>query len=399
MRTSYSLHYKSKRTTKVEFNFLTSPNIIFKRSAHKEIGKYVFGTGKRALILHSHSMAGECLRRMTQSLEENGIEAFLHENKSSEPSPDMVDSASDAFKRHDCDFLIAVGGGSVIDTGKAVCGLVTNGGRLEEYLEGVGTGRKIVNAPVPFIAMPTTHGTGAEATKNAVISSREKLYKKSFRDDRLMARKIIVDAELMVSLPKKQTASCSMDALTQLIEAYTCRKATPLTDALCISGLKAAANSILTVYDNGSDVSAREEMAYASLLSGICLANAGLGAVHGFAPALGITYDIPHGESCALLLDHVMRYNISYAECKYAHIGEILTGNKYKSASEAAYAGVDYVSDLKKHMLIQPDLKHLDIADNDIKNIISRLSTNSMGANPVQMSEEQIRDFIISLSR
>ena len=362
------------------------------------MGKYVSELGKTALLLHSHSLKDKFISQITCSLERDGIKVFRHENKSSEPSPEMVDDAAKAVKKYGCDFLIAVGGGSVIDTGKAVCGLVTNGGRLEDYLEGVGCGKKIENDPIPFVAVPTTHGTGAEATKNAVISSSEKLYKKSFRDNRLMADKIIIDAELMTSLPKAQTALCSMDALTQLIEAYTCRKATPLTDALCISGLEAAAKSIYRTYDEGEDVSAREQMAYAALMSGICLANAGLGAVHGFAPAFGITYGIPHGESCALLLDHVMRYNIPYAVEKYAKVGEILTGRTWADANAAAQAGADYVEKLKEHMKIHKDLKHLNVTDGDIEAIKTRLSTNSMSANPAVMSDEDITRFIKSIS-
>lgn len=383
----------------MNFGFLISPEIIFQRAAHADIGRYVSRFGKRVLLLHSHSLGEEHLRAMLRSLEKNGMTVFCHENASSEPSPEMVDAASDTARRNACELLIAVGGGSVIDTGKAVCGLLPNGGRLEDYLEGVGCGKKIINDPIPFIAVPTTHGTGAEATKNAVISSTEKIYKKSFRDDRLMADMIIIDAELMVSLPQKQTASCSMDALTQLIEAYTCKKATPLTDALCISGLEAAAQGIYEAYDNGESIFAREQMAYAALLSGICLANSGLGAVHGLAPALGITYNIPHGESCALLLDHVMRYNIPYATERYARIGEILTGKRYDDAQTAAIAGAEYVTRLKKHMQVPQDIKHIGITETDIEDIISRRSTNSMGANPVLMSDEDIRNFIRSISR
>ncbi len=381
----------------MEFNFLTSGNIILKRGSHKELGKYVKGMGVCALLLHARSFCGEKLEAVKASLGECGMNFAEHINPSAEPTANTVDAAADAFRAGGCDMIIAIGGGSVIDTGKAASGIVTNGGNLEEYLEGVGTGRKIVNAPVPFIAVPTTHGTGAEATKNAVISSNEKLYKKSLRDDRLIPKKIIIDAELMTSLPKKITASCSMDALTQLIEAYTSKKANPMTDALALSGLKAAAKSIIEVYDNGENIEARENMAYASLLSGICLANAGLGAVHGFAPAFGITYGISHGESCALLLDHVMRYNIPYALDKYAEIGEILTGKTYPDKLAAANAGVDFVTELKIHMGIPSGIAHLNIKESDINNIVSRISSNSIGANPVAMDKAAAGEFVRGL--
>ncbi len=380
------------------FNFFTSPNIIFKSGAHAQIGSIVSGMGKNALVLHGASLSEKFKENIESSLSENGITCTFCQNIPGEPSPESVDAVVASFKKNACDILIAVGGGSVIDTGKAASGIATNEGCLEDYLEGVGIGRKIINDPAPFVAVPTTHGTGAELTKNGVISSETKLYKKSIRDDRLMAKKVIIDAELMVSLPKKSTASASMDALTQLIEAYVCTKANVLTDALCLSGIEAAAKSIYAVYDTPNDIEARENMAYASMISGICLANAGLGADHGIAPAIGITYGIPHGESCALLLDHVMENNLEYALEKYAKVGEILTGKKYSSEREAAKAGVLFVRDLKKHMGIPCDLKHLDIKETDIPKLISRLSTNSMSANPRKMEKDDIAAFIKALA-
>lgn len=386
-----------KELNYVDIKFQTSPNIILKAGAHEHIGEIVRGIGEKALLLHGKSLNEVYKESMVRSLNENKITVVPFENESGEPSVEMVDNVVKAINAHNCDFIIAVGGGSVIDAGKAAAGLAVNGGNTVEYLEGVGTGRKIVNTPIPFVAVPTTHGTGAELTKNGVISSQTDKYKKSIRDDRLMAKVVIVDAELMVSLPKKQTAFCSMDAITQLIEAYTCCKSNIMTDALCISGLHAAAESIYEAYDNGDNIQAREKMAYASMISGICLANAGLGAVHGLAPALGITYGIPHGESCALLLDHVMRYNIPYCTEKYAEIGRILKGGDYADDFEAAYAGADFITELKKHMGIPNNLKSIGINDNDIEQIIQRISTNSMNANPVKMNNDEIAAFLKQL--
>ena len=381
----------------MNFSFMTASGIVFARGAHKKLGEYIKGMGNRALLICGNSLKGEKMDAIAASLAENGIECFCHVIPSHEPDTDTVDAAVKAFNENSCDVIISVGGGSVIDAGKAASGIVTNGGCLRDYLEGVGIGKKIVNDPVPFVAIPTTHGTGAEATKNAVISSSTELYKKSIRDDRLLPKKVVVDAELMTTLPKKSTAHCSMDALTQLIEAYTSAKANPITDALCISGIKAAADSIQEAYDNGADVEAREKMAYASLMSGICLANAGLGAVHGIAPALGITCTISHGESCAIMLDHVMKANLPYVTAKYAEIGRILTKSEFESDEIAANAAIEYVKNLKAHMQIPCDLKYLSINKDEIDVLLSRCSSNSMNANPVKLEKEQLKELILGL--
>ena len=381
----------------MNFSFMTASGIIFARGAHKKLGEYIKGMGNRALLVCGNSLKGEKMDSIVSSLADSGIECFCHIIPSHEPDTDTVDAVVNAFNENSCDVIISVGGGSVIDAGKAASGIATNGGCLRDYLEGVGIGKKIVNDPVHFVAIPTTHGTGAEVTKNAVISSSTELYKKSIRDDRLLPKKVVVDAELMTTLPKKSTAHCSMDALTQLIEAYTSAKANPITDALCISGIKAAADSIREAYDNGADVEAREKMAYASLMSGICLANAGLGAVHGIAPALGITCNISHGESCAIMLDHVMKVNLPYVTAKYAEIGRILTKSEYESDELAAQAAIEYVQDLKSHMQIPCDLKYLNINKDEIDVLLSRCSSNSMNANPVKLEKEQLKVLLLDL--
>lgn len=381
----------------MKFGIAVPKSIVFETGASNKIGQYLCGIGKKALLLHGKSLKNEKIKAVTESLNAYNIDCVCHVNPSCEPNSEMVDSVVETYINNACDFIIAVGGGSVIDTGKAASGIVSNGGKLKDYLEGVGIGKKIINDPVPFVALPTTHGTGAEATKNAVIGSTSEFYKKSIRDDRLLPNKVIIDAELMLSLPEKQTAYCSMDALTQLIEAYTSLKSNPVTDALCISGLQAFSKGIYKAYDNGDDIEAREQMAYASLLSGICLANAGLGAVHGIAPALGITYGISHGESCALLLDHVMRMNLPYVKKKYADIGRILTLSDNTDDECMANAAIKYVENLKKHMDIPCDLKHLKIKANDIDVLLNRCSSNSMNANPVKAEKETIAKLIKSI--
>lgn len=381
----------------MKFSFITPQNISFEQGAHKRMGALVSGMGHRALLLHGNSMKNEIRVAIEGSLNSSGIESIEHIVPSGEPEAGNVDDAAEKYIAGKCDFIIAIGGGSIIDTGKAASGIIPNGGELKDYLEGVGTGKRIINDPVPFVAVPTTHGTGAEATKNAVISSKTELYKKSIRDDRLLPDKVIIDAQLMLTLPKRHTAYCSMDALTQLIEAYTSIKANPMTDALCLSGLKAISNGIYGAYDNGEDVTAREQMAYASLLSGICLANAGLGAVHGVAPALGITCGISHGESCAIMLDHIMELNMPYSAKKYADIGRVLTGTDSNDDAYMANKAVKYVRDLKAHMGVPDDLRYLNIKVSDIDVILSRCSSNSMNANPVKIEKNTLSELIKDL--
>ncbi len=381
----------------MKFTFMTAASLLIEQGVHKRLGEAVCGLGKKALVLHGGSLAKDMLDAMLISLESKDIGCVCKQNLPGEPEAEAVDEAVEAFIANGCDFIIAVGGGSVIDTGKAASGIATNGGKLKDYLEGVGIGKKITCDPVPFVAVPTTHGTGAEVTKNAVISSKSELYKKSIRDDRLLPKRVVIDAELMTGLPQKQTASCSMDALTQLIEAYTSVKSNPMTDALCLSGIQAAAESIYAAYDDGSNVQARECMAYASLLSGICLANAGLGAVHGIAPALGINCGISHGESCAVMLDHVMRVNLPYVTKKYADIGRILTAQSIEDDNVAAQAAIDYVARLKAHMGIPVDLKYLGIKPENVDALLLGCSSNSMNANPVKLDKTQLRELMMSL--
>lgn len=206
--------------------------------------------------------------------------------------------------------VIGLGGGSVLDAGKAIAALVTNLGNVFDYLEVIGKGQPLVNAPLPFIAIPTTAGTGTEVTRNAVLGSPAHGVKVSLRSPMMLPSLAIVDPELTYGLPPEITASSGLDALTQLIEPFVSVKANPMTDAICREGIRHAAKSLRTVYHNGADASAREGMSLASLFGGLALANAALGAVHGFAGPLGGMLNAPHGAICAKLLPLVMEVNI-----------------------------------------------------------------------------------------
>ena len=305
---------------------------------------------------------------------------------SGEPQAETVDEIASAVKTPDV--VIGLGGGSAMDTAKAISGLLPNGGKIKEYLEGVGTGRKMTKTPLPFVAIPTTAGTGAEATKNAVISSSAEKYKKSFRDDRLMADLVISDASLMTGVPKEVTAYSGMDALTQLIEAYTSVKANTLTKKICLEGLRFA-GALWESYEDGGNVEARQKMAYAALLSGIALANSGLGAAHGIAPALS-DYGLSHGKACAVLLPYVVEYNYPTAYREYGEIEKVLGAEEGKLA--------DYIRNLNAKMNI-PSLFELNLSDGNWAEVIAKSNGSSMKGNPVPYDRDDLTEFFTGKNR
>ena len=227
-----------------------------------------------------------------------------------EPTVGLVQAAVQTARAAGCDCVIAIGGGSTLDTGKAAGALLANPGDLLDYLEVVGKNQPLLRPGLPVIAIPTTAGTGAEVTKNAVLGVPEQKFKVSLRGAYLLPRVALVDPELTFSLPPAVTASTGLDALTQVIEPYVSKRANPLVDLWCREGIARAGRSLRRAYSEGSDPAAREDMAYTSLLGGLSLANAGLGAVHGFASPLGGEFNAPHGAICAALLAPAMKVNV-----------------------------------------------------------------------------------------
>jgi alcohol dehydrogenase class IV len=253
-----------------------------------------------------------------------------------EPEPDDVDAAVAVARAAGARAVLAIGGGSVIDLGKAVAALVPQDppAPVRDFLEGVGMGRALAQHPLPFIAVPTTAGTGAEATKNAVISSHAGAFKKSLRDPRMVADTVLLDAEHTVPLPPHLTAQSGLDAINQLIEAYTTRNAQPVTDALALKGLHLA-RALPDAVENGANRPAREAMLLAAYLSGLCLANAGLGAAHGIAAALGAVADVPHGLACALALPWVMAANLPAVADRYREIAVVFNDDPFAEPPSA----------------------------------------------------------------
>lgn len=382
----------------MEFNLFLPQNIIFGKGTLNRLPEVLPQIADRFLVVMSGTAMRQngTLERIENLLKPMNIELVYFDEITGEPSPEMVDAAAEVAIRHNCNGVIGLGGGSAMDSAKAAAALATNRGDVTDYLEGVGTGRQIKNPPLPFVAIPTTAGTGAEATKNAVISSKTEKFKKSFRHQSMLARLAIVDPELTLSVPKHITATTGMDAITQLIESYTSKKSTDFTNALCLHALRRA-NSLIKAYDNGNDIEAREDMCICSLYSGIALANSGLGAAHGFAAGLGAIYPISHGEACAIMLPHVMRINQHAAMEKFAHIGDILTGKTYSSALEASNAAIEHIEKMVKHVGIPADLKHLHIHPSDLEEIAHASQGSSMSGNPVQLSIEECVNFLSKL--
>ncbi len=313
-----------------------------------------------------------------------------------EPTAEEVADALAAAGRAGCDWVVSAGGGAVLDCGKAVSALIANDGSLEDYLEGVGRELTLLHEPAPMVAVPTTAGTGSEVTKNAVISGPG--YKKSMRDPMMIPRVALVDSELTHTMPPAVTASCGMDALVQCVESYLSRSASPLTDGLALQGIAAAGRSLIGAFRDGHDAEAREGMALASLTGGICLANAGLGAVHGFASPLGALFPIPHGVACAALFPQVIQANMEAAGGtgqygrllhRTATVARTLGASVAADDAEAAAEGLAWITSLQQELGI-PRLSAMGVTQEDFPRLVQGSRGSSMRYNPVHLNDDQL---------
>jgi alcohol dehydrogenase class IV len=389
------------------FDFHMVPRILFGRGEFERIGGLAAEFGRSALVVtNAGPSSAELLGRLEKLLGAAGLKTAVF-TVEGEPEIEDVDGGVEAARRAGAELIVGLGGGSALDTGKAVAGLLANGGTALDYMEVIGKGRKITRPGAPWIAVPTTAGTGAEATCNAVIGCKAKHFKASIRSEKLLARVALVDPVLGVGVRPDVTARCGMDALTQCLEAYTSKGAQPLTDALALEGLRRAGRALRRAYQGGQDLGAREDMALAALLGGIALANAGLGAVHGFAAPMGARFPIPHGTVCAALLPHVMAANIGAAQespegaailTRYAEAGRALTGRReefgdrpdVRSVSEFLAAGLDFVQQLARELAI-PRLGGFGVTEGDIGEMVGLArKASSMKFNPVELSEEAL---------
>ena len=340
---------------------------------------------------------------LMDNLDRRNIDVF-RERIIGEPSPQRVDEITNGHRHADITLVIGLGGGSVLDAAKAVAGLLRIEHSVMEYLEGVGPELPYTGPSVPFIAIPTTAGTGSEATKNAVLSIQgPKGFKKSFRDEQLVAQYAIVDPDLLASCPPELIAANGMDALTQLMESFVSTNSNVLTDALAVSALRACHDGLADWYNNtGNQDNARESMAYASMISGINLAQTGLGSVHGLASPLGAFFPIPHGVVCGTLVASATRINIdamtdrdpdNSALKKYERIAVILCNRKFSDQGSAYSALVDLLYDWTANMKLQK-LSEYGVTQQDFGIIIKNSRGSSMKTNPIVLTDSEIEKIL-----
>ncbi|MEW6163548.1 MAG: iron-containing alcohol dehydrogenase [Pseudomonadota bacterium] len=313
-----------------------------------------------------------------------------------EPSPDFVDATVAALRDGGFDAVVGIGGGSALDAAKAIAGLLGPGNSVLDHLEGVGPELPYRGPATPFIAVPTTAGTGSEATKNAVLSIAGQ-YKKSFRDDKLVAEWAIVDPDLLARCPPDLIAADGMDAFTQLLESFVSTRSNPMTDALARSGIMAVKDALLALHAEHS-AAAREKMAYASLLSGICLAQTGLGAVHGLAAPLGAFHPIPHGVACGTLVAATTAANIAALEArapaspalpKYAEIGRRFAMQKGLNGADARAFLLATLREWEAALAL-PRLAAYRVTAADFPRLVANARGSSMKTNPVELDDAEL---------
>jgi alcohol dehydrogenase class IV len=377
----------------MQFELATAGRILFRPGAVADLPAIAREFGTRALLVTGRNTARAA--PLAAGLQQAAIE-FSSFAVDSEPTLQLVRNGVERA-RHGCNLVIGFGGGSTIDAGKAIAALTTNSGEPLDYLEVIGKGRSLERAPLPFIAVPTTAGTGAEVTRNAVLDSPEHGLKASLRSAFMLPKAAIIDPNLTLELPQQITASTGLDALTQLIEAYVSKRANAVTDLFCLEGIRRASQSLLRAWRNGGDHQARESMSFASLLSGLALANAGLGVVHGFAGPLGAMLRAPHGALCAAVLPHGIAINIQAlrqrardheALRKYDEIARILTGDAAAQPENAA----DWIAALCQQLSISPLRAH-GLVHRQIPELVEKAGTaNSTKRNPIPLTADELTE-------
>jgi alcohol dehydrogenase class IV len=376
----------------MRFEFATATRIIFGNSVLREADLIARRFGRRALVVTGRDArrAEPLLSGLRES--EMDVVPFAVDG---EPEIATVQQGTELARQEACDLVIGFGGGSALDTAKAIAAMLTNRGDLFDYLEVVGRAQPLVIPGAPFMAIPTTAGTGSEVTRNAVLASPEHQVKVSLRSPLMLAKVALVDPELTHDCPPAVTAGSGLDALTQLIEPFVSARANPMTDALCAEGIRRVARSLRIAFADGHNAAAREDMAVASLFSGLALANAGAGAVHGFAGPVGGMFPAPHGAVCAALLPHVMAMNLralqqrlpaGEALARFKEVARLVTGRPGAQADDGVEWVAKLVSDLKIPALSAYGLKREHVAE-----VVEKAAhASSMKANPILLTREEL---------
>ncbi len=378
------------------FRFATAGQIIFGPGVVRQLAGLAESFGRHALVVSGSNAS------RAEPLKKNLLTAHIkcsHFQVTAEPDVDIVASGAQLARHKGCDMVVGIGGGSVIDTAKAIAALINNLSPLHDYLEVIGKALPLQNPPAPCIAIPTTAGTGSEVTSNAVIRSNTHRVKVSLRSPGMLPDAAVVDPALTLSLPPEVTAATGFDALCQLLEAYVSNKANPLTDSLCHEGLIRCGRSLHRAWADGDNLDARTDMALASLFSGLALANAGLGAVHGIAGPLGGMHHAPHGDVCARLLPVVTAANIKTLQTdnpqgvvmmRFTEIARLLTGDAHATAHD----GVQWLQTMADALQI-PALRQWKLRPEEVPALAKQsLNASSMQGNPVTLSTETIEAII-----
>ena len=380
----------------MRFEFATAGRIVFGGGTLAEAGSIAAEMGRCACVGTGRNV--ERAEPLLRQLEERGI-SYITFAVAGEPTMEIAVAGAEEARGAECDLVIGIGGGSVVDTGKVIAALLTNHGELLDYLEVVGKAESLQERPAPYMAIPTTAGTGAEVTRNAVLAIPEERVKVSMRHAWMLPSVALVDPELTYSIPPAITASTGLDALTQLIEAFVSNKANPMTDGICREGMRRAGRSLLQVFQNGDDTQAREDMAIASLFSGLALANAKLGAVHGFAGPLGGMYPAAHGVICARFLPWVMEANVRALQerakdseelKRFDEVGRILTGDRQAKAVD----GVTWIQQLCRTLQIPP-LQEFGLQETEFSVVVEKAQkASSMKGNPIVLTKEELEEIL-----
>lgn len=380
----------------MQFEFATANRIVFGAGALAKGIEAACGWGRRALLVTAATSASSDQLLTLLAERHLAVSAF---QVTGEPTVESIREGVAAAREAECDLVIGIGGGSVLDTGKAIAILRTNPGDVLDYLELIGRGRSLEHPPVPCVAIPTTAGTGAEVTRNAVIGSIEHHVKVSLRSPQMLPRLAVIDPLLTCSVPPPITASTGLDALTQVIEPFVSHAHNPLTDGICREGMRRAARSLRQAYADGSDLTAREDMCVTSLCGGLALANAKLGAVHGIAGPLGGMFPAPHGAVCAALLPHVMAANIQALQQRqtgfpalqrFDEVAQCLTGDHAARAVD----GQRWISQLCADLHI-PSLRTYGISASDFPELIDLATrASSMQGNPIRLESQELSEIL-----
>jgi alcohol dehydrogenase class IV len=378
------------------FEFATAGRILFGEGTLREAAPAAAAFGGRALVVTGASR--DRAARLLAALPDAAVLAV-----SGEPTVALIRDGTDMARAAGCQVVVAIGGGSVIDAGKALAAMLANPGEPLDYLEVVGRGLPLRHAAAPCIAIPTTAGTGSEVTRNAVLASPQHRVKASMRSPGMLPRLAIVDPELTLDLPRSVTASTGLDALTQLIEPYVSVRANPMTDLFCVDGIRRAAQALPRAFENPADRAARSDMAWASLLGGLALANAALGAVHGFAAPVGGMFPAPHGAACAALLPFAMEVNIRAlrerapdrrALERYGEIARLLTGSSTAEAED----GARWIAGLCRRLEIPP-LAAYGVTSCDLDLLVEKAAqASSMKGNPIALTTPELREIVTRAS-